>query len=97
MLDRRTLAADHRRLAQRLSPGLSVLDVGCGTGAITRGIAEAVAPGGHVVGVDVNDALVAAARREHGAVPGLSFEVHDLSRLPYRDAFDVVTAARVLQ
>ena len=97
VLDRRSLARDQRRLAQRLVPGLAVLDVGCGTGAITRGIAEAVAPGGRVVGVDVSEALIAAARREHGAVPGLVFEVHDVYRLPFREEFDVVTAARVLQ
>ena len=97
VLDRRTLARDQRRLSQRLAAGLTVLDVGCGTGAITRGIAEAVAPGGRVVGLDVNEALIAAARREHGAVPGLVFEVHDIYRLPYCDEFDVVTAARVLQ
>jgi len=97
VLDRRSLARDQRRLAQRLAPGLAVLDVGCGTGAITRGIAEAVAPGGRVVGVDVSEALIVAARREHGAVPGLAFELHDVYRLPFRDAFDVVTAARVLQ
>jgi len=97
VLDRRRLGRDHRRLAERLVPGLAVLDVGCGTGAITRGIAEAVAPGGRVVGVDVNEALITAAQREHGTVPGLVFELHDVYQLPFRDAFDVVTAARVLQ
>jgi len=97
VLDRRRLGRDHRRLSERLVPGLAVLDVGCGTGAITRGIVEAVAPGGRVVGVDVSEALIAAARREHGTVPGLVFELHDVYRLPFRSAFDVVTAARVLQ
>ena len=95
--DRRRLGRDHRRLSERLVPGLAVLDVGCGSGAITRGIAEAVAPGGRVVGVDVNEALITAAQREHGTVPGLVFELHDVYQLPFRDAFDVVTAARVLQ
>ena len=36
ILDARSLATAHRRLAALLSPGLAVLDVGCGTGAITR-------------------------------------------------------------
>ncbi len=97
ILDRRSLTADHRRLAALLRPGQRVLDVGCGTGAITRGIAEAVGPGGRAVGVDVNAGLIEAARRAHGAISNLSFDVHDLYALPSREAFDVVSASRVLQ
>lgn len=97
ILDARSLVTAHRRLAEILRPGMSVLDVGCGTGAITRGIAEAVGPSGRVVGVDVNPSLIARARQAHGGVPGLAFEVADLFHLPYHDEFDVVTAARVLQ
>ena len=59
LLDTRTLTTAHRRLAQLLWPSLMVLDVGCGTGAMTRGIAEAVAPGGLAVGVDVHAGLLA--------------------------------------
>ena len=70
ILDRRSLARDHRRLAAMLRPGQRVLDVGCGTGAITRGIVEAVGPGGRVLGVDANRELIDAARRAHGAVAG---------------------------
>jgi ubiquinone/menaquinone biosynthesis C-methylase UbiE len=97
ILNARTLPTAHRRLAELLRPGLTALDVGCGTGAITRGIAEAVAPGGRVVGIDVHRGLIEEARRRHGGVPDLSFEVCDVEGLPFRDAFDVVTAARVLQ
>lgn len=65
VLDARSLAASHRQLAALLRPGLAVLDVGCGTGAITRGIAEAVAPGGRAVGLDVNAGMIESARRAH--------------------------------
>ena len=97
ILDARSLATAHRRLAALLSPGLAVLDVGCGTGAITRGIAEAVGRDGRAVGVDVNAAMIEKARAAHGGVPGLSFEVADAGALPFDTAFDIVTAARVLQ
>src|SRR5262249_11280094 len=97
ILDRRSLAKDHRRLAALLRPGHAVLDVGCGTGAITRGIAATVRAGGPVVAVDTNRELIEAARRAHGRVPGLRFDVQDACALPYRDCFDVVTASRVLQ
>jgi ubiquinone/menaquinone biosynthesis C-methylase UbiE len=97
ILDSRTLATAHRRLAQLLHTGLRVLDVGCGTGAVTRGIAEAVAPDGLAVGLDINAGLLAQASRVYGSIPGLAFAMGDIYTLPCRDVWDVVTAARVLQ
>jgi len=97
VLNARSLTTAHRRLAQLLRPGLAVLDVGSGTGAITRGIAEAVGPNGRAVGVDVHTGLIEEARRLHDDVPGLSFETADVYNLPFHDLFDIVTAARVLQ
>jgi len=96
-LETRSLRADHRRLAALLQPGMSVLDVGCGSGAITRGIAEAVGAGGRVVGIDISEQLLALALTTHGGPPNLEFEIADVTRHRYRDEFDVVTAARVLQ
>jgi SAM-dependent methyltransferase len=48
--------------AARLAPGERVLDVGCGRGSTTRHAAEAVAPDGRVVGLDVGAPLIADAR-----------------------------------
>jgi SAM-dependent methyltransferase len=56
-----------------------------------------VAPHGRVVGIDVNSPLIDEAQRTHGNVPGLTFEVCDVYRVPYQHHFDVVTAARCLQ
>ena len=42
-------------------PGESVLDVGCGCGATTLALAEAVGPTGRVVGVDVSTSMLAIA------------------------------------
>ncbi len=97
ILDRRTLANDHRCLAGLLSPGMSVLDVGCGTGAITKGIAEAVGPGGTVVGVDRDRGLIERANAHCAFRSNLRFEEGDATRLDYDARFDVVTAARTLQ
>jgi SAM-dependent methyltransferase len=74
-----------------------VLDVGCGTGAITVGIAKAVGPEGRVLGIDRDAEQVAAARQEHGSVPNLSFEEIDVLSMTFVGSFDVVTAARTLQ
>ena len=40
ILNARSLVTAHRRLAELLQPGMTVLDVGCATGAITQGIAD---------------------------------------------------------
>ena len=45
ILKARTLASAHKRLAEILIEGMTVLDVGCGTGAITYGIAELAVEG----------------------------------------------------
>src|ERR1019366_3444221 len=97
VLNRRTLQNDHRYLATLLRPGLSVLDVGFGTGAITVGIAAAVGPEGSVVGVDRDEDLLARAREEHTAIPNLRFEHGDATSLTFKEQFDIVTAARTLQ
>jgi SAM-dependent methyltransferase len=83
-----------------LSAGERVLDVGCGSGAVTRAIAERVGPGGAVVGADSSPALLAAAR-EYANAAGLAgridWRVADCRKLPFDDgAFDAVIAATVL-
>lgn len=47
-----------------LSPGMQVLDAGCGTGEALAWLAQAVGPTGRVVGVDLSEAHLAAARRQ---------------------------------
>jgi SAM-dependent methyltransferase len=76
---------------------MSVLDVGCGTGAITRGIAEAVGPTGAVVGVDRDRRLINLARLQSASLPNLRFEEGEATLIEYEARFDVVTAARTLQ
>ncbi|GIP39409.1 hypothetical protein J31TS4_26890 [Paenibacillus sp. J31TS4] len=97
VLNARTLASSHRRLAELVRPGHSVLDVGCGTGAITRGIAELAGPDGRVVGADTNAELIRQAREMHSQVPGLSFAKRDVFDLGFRGEFAIVTSSRVLQ
>lgn len=80
------------------TPGSRVLEVGCGLGDDAAALARRVAPGGSVVAVDGSEAMVEAARKRHGDVAGLSFDVADASRLPYGDrTFDGCRIDRVLQ
>ncbi len=48
--------------AAEVSVGDHVLDVGTGTGVLARAAAERVGPTGRVVGVDVNEGMLAVAR-----------------------------------
>jgi SAM-dependent methyltransferase len=76
---------------------MAVLDVGCGTGAITKGIAEAVGPDGIVIGVDRDKGLLDLARARCSALRNLRFEEGDATTLTFDARFDIVTAARTLQ
>jgi ubiquinone/menaquinone biosynthesis C-methylase UbiE len=97
ILGRRNLQRDHRCLAALLRPGLCVLDIGCGTGAITAGVAKAVGPHGSVLGIDRDEVLLELAQREHASIPNLWFEHGDVTTLTSCGQFDIVNAARTLQ
>ncbi len=96
----RTAATSCGYLLPHLSPGMSLLDVGCGPGSVTLDLAAALGPEGRVVGVDAAAVVIETAReaaRERGD-ERTRFETADLFDLPFADdAFDVVHAHQVLQ
>lgn len=64
--------------------GERVIDVGCGTGGTTQALAEAVGPTGHVLGADISETLVGAARSKR--VPNATFVVGDATTHPFEPA-----------
>jgi ubiquinone/menaquinone biosynthesis C-methylase UbiE len=52
-----------------IGPGQTVLDYGCGPGALLEGIVGAVGAGGRVIGVDLNADLLASARQRLAGSP----------------------------
>jgi SAM-dependent methyltransferase len=73
-----------------------VLEVGCGTGAISRRLAQ-VAGVAEVVGVDPSTGLLDRARTLAAQVPHLSFREADGRELPFEEGtFDVVVAHTVV-
>ena len=94
ILNRRTLASSHRRLDELLRSGMRALDIGCGTGAITRGMFEKTDPG-IAIGLDINLDLVKQAGNAHPHGP--YFVAADLYRIPFGRTFDLASAARVIQ
>jgi ubiquinone/menaquinone biosynthesis C-methylase UbiE len=83
-----------------LAPGERALDVGCGSGVVTRELAKRVAPSGRVVGCDSSEALLDVARkyaRDAGLETLIEFRAADCRELPFSDgSFDAVIAATVL-
>ncbi|MDL4817878.1 methyltransferase domain-containing protein [Actinomadura opuntiae] len=95
----RTVENSAAYLIPHLRAGMSVLDVGCGPGTITAGMAERVAPG-RVVAADAAEVVLAEARRTVAArgVSNVEFAVADIHALDFPDdTFDVVHAHQVLQ
>lgn len=86
-------------LIGRLAPAARLLDVGCGPGTITVGLA-ALVPQGEVVGIDASTDVLAQARAEaeRRAQPNVRFEAADVYDLGFAGGtFDVVHAHQVLQ
>jgi ubiquinone/menaquinone biosynthesis C-methylase UbiE len=105
-LERRARAADEVAARETylglldIAAGERVLDVGCGSGAITREIARRVGPRGLVVGVDPSPALLTVARdlaREAGVGDHVDFREGLVHRLPFPEqSFDAVVCVTVL-
>jgi SAM-dependent methyltransferase len=92
--------ATTRTLLERagLRPGMRVLDLGCGSGAVSLLAAELVGPSGSVVGVDRNPAILETAQA-HAATLGAANVVFTAGALPELDlgeAFDAVVGRLVL-
>jgi ubiquinone/menaquinone biosynthesis C-methylase UbiE len=78
-------------------PGERVLDVACGTGALTRQIAERVGPGGQVTGLDLSPGMLAVAREQLDG-PHVTWQEGSALELPFApDSFDLVTCQQGLQ
>jgi SAM-dependent methyltransferase len=54
---------DHLLKAAGITPGMHVLDVGCGAGDATIQLARIVGPTGSVIGVDADSGVLAAAKQ----------------------------------
>jgi ubiquinone/menaquinone biosynthesis C-methylase UbiE len=80
-----------------LSPGDRVLDVGCGQGVDVRLLSSRVGPEWEVVGVDISEKMLDAARERTEHTSNVRFESGDVMDLSFADdSFDAVQCERVL-
>ncbi len=84
--------------AAGLRKGMAVLEIGCGTGVVTRELARIAGRDGRVVGVDVSPALLSYARGRTvpGGVP-VDYRVGDAYKLDFPDkSFDASCSITLL-
>lgn len=81
--------------AVEAGPGDRVLDVACGTGALTRLLGQRVLPGGEAVGLDLADGMLDVARARGG---GPTYVKGSAEALPFEDGrFTIATCQQGLQ
>ena len=71
----------------RIGAHEDVLDLGCGTGHLTKKIVEKTT--GKVVGLDVSEGMIEEATRSYSRL-GITFRTCPAEQLPCTDAFDVI-------
>ena len=84
-------------LGDRLTDGIRVADIGCGTGHSTNVLANAY-PASTFIGYDIGPDAIASARDEAAqlGLSNVSFEVLDVAELPAEPGFDAVFAFDVI-
>jgi SAM-dependent methyltransferase len=76
--------------AANIQSGDKVLDVACGTGVLARTIADRIGEGGSVVGLDVNEGMLAVAARKS---PHIEWRRGQAEATPFDDdSFDAVVS-----
>ena len=98
LLRRRSVELNAAYLLPHLSSGMRLLDVGCGPGTISVGLANAVDPG-ELHGIDIEESQVIMARQaaEDGGHQNARFQTGSATSLPFGDdSFDVAHFHAVL-
>src|SRR5690606_17401606 len=97
IFNQRTLEQDYNTLKSALKPGLRVLDIGCGTGSITKDIAALVGPTGYVIGVDNTASFITEGKELFADVTNLELIHADILDFQTTDKFDLIVSARTFQ
>lgn len=72
-----------------------VIDLGCGTGWLAAELAKRL-PDGEVLGLDISPAMIAYARKLHGAATNCRFEVADARTFRVEHPVDLIVSTAAL-
>jgi ubiquinone/menaquinone biosynthesis C-methylase UbiE len=92
----RTAQVEAAFVLEKLTPTTRLLDIGCGPGSITAGLAR-LATQGSAIGIDISDQVLEQARNSHSA-DNVTYEMGNvLDGLKYEDgSFDIVFCNQTL-
>jgi ubiquinone/menaquinone biosynthesis C-methylase UbiE len=79
-----------------INKGDSVLDLACGTGAVTKEIQNKIHDSGYVVGVDTSITAIKIAKKWNGKKSNLDFINIDAEKFSFSKKFDIVTCQYAL-
>ena len=97
IFNQRSVEKDFRTLIPSIKKNMHVLDVGCGTGAISAGIAKLVGSSGSVTAIDHTAHFIANGKLAFAEVKNLTLIEADIFSFETEQKFDLIVAARVLQ
>ena len=80
------------KMLEQLSNEKTVLDLACGTGILTKQIAEKL-PRAEIVGVDITKNSLEKAKNKLIQYPNISFIIQDAEKLNLGKKFDCITAS----
>jgi demethylmenaquinone methyltransferase/2-methoxy-6-polyprenyl-1,4-benzoquinol methylase len=80
------------KILEQISDGNSFLDLACGTGILTRKIAEKF-PNGNIVGVDITKSYLDVAKQNSNSFDNISFILDDAEEFKLDSKFDCITGS----
>ena len=81
-----------RMMLEKISNGNSFLDLACGTGILTRKIAEKF-PNAKIVGIDITKSYLDVAKENSNSFNNISFILDDAEKFKMDSKFDYITAS----
>lgn len=80
----------------KIKKGDTVLDLACGTGAVTKKISKKIGGKGHVIGIDTSFAAIKIAKKYNANKKNIDFINSDAERFYLKEKFDAITCQYAL-